>query len=40
MAVDNQPTLTRSERRWRALCLWVLFPLLGAGIWALMYLVP
>lgn len=40
MAVDNQPTLSRGERRWRALCLGVLLPLLVVGGWALLYLVP
>lgn len=40
MAADNQPTLSRSERRWRTLCLGLLLPLLVIGGWALLYLAP
>lgn len=38
MAVDNRPTLSRSERRWRAFCLWVCLPGLCVATWALIVL--
>lgn len=31
MSAYNRPTMSRSERRWRSLCFFVLFPCLGGG---------
>lgn len=40
MAVDNRPTLSRSERRWRTMTVLVFIPALCVGLWALAVLSP